>query len=72
MFFMAPRTGTSSAEQKTQATLRLAVISLMNGAASDSDRAAALSLAEQAGVTVLEYLHAHLLLSADRYPKERR
>lgn len=60
-----------SVEQKNKAILRLAVVSLMNGSASESDRAAALRVAEQAGVTVSEYLHARLLLNAQATTPER-
>lgn len=74
MFFQTPRTPVAmlqSVEQKSKAILGLAIVSLMNGSASESDRAAALRIAEQAGVTVSEYLHARLLLNAQVGPAER-
>lgn len=71
MFFQPPQARTGilqTTEEKQQAILRLAIVSLMNGSASQSDRTAALRIAEQAGVTVSEYLHARLLLNAQGEP----
>jgi hypothetical protein len=55
---------TAVAENRLNAALSLAAVSLMNGSASQAQRDAALAAAQRAGVTALDYLRFRLLLQA--------